>query len=61
MIDHVIEQMGDWTSLTITEYSHSDKPLKAIEPNNNIDYELAFYRRVPHSVRKYKEDDQSKI
>lgn len=61
LIDRVIDQMGDWSTTTIGEYSHSDKPWKATEPNNNIDYELAFYRRAPHSVRKYQEDDQNKI
>ena len=61
VIDNVISQMGDWTTITISEYTQSDKPWKATEPNNNIDYELAFYRRAPHSVRKYEEDDQSKI
>ncbi len=61
VIDKVIDQMGDWAATTISDYSHLDKPWKATEPNNNIDYELAFYRRSPHSVRKYEEDDQGEI
>ena len=61
VIDNVISQMGDWTTTTISDYSHADKPWKATEPNNNIEYELAFYRRAPHSVRKYEEDDQCEI
>lgn len=61
VIDKVIEQMADWTAMTISNYSHSDKPWKATEANSLIDYELAFYRRPPYSVRVYKEDGQDTI
>ena len=37
VIDNVIAQMGDWSLMTLSDYSHSDKPWKATEPNNNID------------------------
>lgn len=61
VIDKVIEQMSDWTATTISSYSHSDKPWKATEPNHTIDYELAFYRRLPYSVRLYDENEQDRI
>lgn len=56
VIDKVIEQMGDWSATTISEYSHGDKPWKASEDKSEINYELAFYRRPPYSVRIYEED-----
>jgi len=58
VIDQVIAQMGDWTATAISDYSHGDKPWKATEPNEEINYELAFYRRLPYSVRVYDEDQQ---
>lgn len=56
VIDKVIERMSDWNATAISEYSHGDKPCKATENNHYIDYELAFYRRPPYSVRRYEED-----
>ena len=53
VIDQVIEQMGNWTASTISDYSHKDKPWKATENNDIIDYELAFYRRPPFTARDY--------
>jgi hypothetical protein len=41
----------------ISEYSHGDKPWKATGMNEDLDYELAFYRRPPYSVRVYKEEE----
>jgi transcriptional regulator with XRE-family HTH domain len=56
VIDNVLLQMSDWTATTISEYSHEDKPWKATQMNDDINYELAFYRRPPYSVRNYDED-----
>jgi len=56
VIDKVIEQMGDWSATTISEYSHGDKPWKAGDDKDEINYELAFYRRPPYSVRIYEEE-----
>jgi transcriptional regulator with XRE-family HTH domain len=61
VIDRVIDQMGNWSASMISNYSHSDKPWKATEADANIDYELAFYRRPPYSVRIYEEDEQNTI
>ncbi|MEO6190908.1 MAG: type II toxin-antitoxin system antitoxin SocA domain-containing protein [Saprospiraceae bacterium] len=56
VIDRVIEQMSDWSAAMISDYSHGDKPWKATDNNEDINYELAFYRRPPYSVRVYEED-----
>jgi transcriptional regulator with XRE-family HTH domain len=58
IIDAVIEQMGDWSANVISDYSHGDKPWKASKDGEEINYELAFYRRPPYSIRAYKEDEQ---
>jgi len=58
VIDRVIEQMSDWSAAMISNYSHGDKPWKATDTNDEINYELAFYRRPPYSVRVYEEDEQ---
>lgn len=57
VIDRVIEQMSDWSAAMLSNYSHGDKPWKATANNEEIDYELTFYRRPPYSVRMYEEDD----
>ncbi|TAH26062.1 MAG: DUF4065 domain-containing protein [Cytophagales bacterium] len=61
VIDKVIEQMSDWSAAMISNYSHSDKPWKATDTNDEINYELAFYRRPPYSVRIYQEDEEDSI
>ena len=58
VIDRVIEQMSDWSAAMVSNYSHGDKPWKATGNNEDINYELAFYRRPPYSVRIYEEDEQ---
>ncbi len=55
VIDHVISQLSDYYAKTISDYSHNDLPWKATEEGNVIDYELAFYREKPYSVRNYSE------
>jgi len=57
VIDNVLYQMSDWSAAMISEYSHGDKPWKATGMNEDMDYELAFYRRPPYSVRVYKEEE----
>lgn len=56
VIDQVVELMGDWSDHAITRYAHEDMPWVATREGEVIDYELAFYRTQPYSVRKY--DDQ---
>lgn len=58
VIDQVIEQMSDWSAAMISHYSHEDKPWKATDMSDVIDYELAFYRKSPYSVRVYNEDEE---
>lgn len=53
VIDKVIEQYSDWSASAISEYSHKDMPWLASEDGDIIDYELAFYREYPYSVRTY--------
>lgn len=59
VIDRVINQLSDYYAGAISDYSHKDLPWKATEEGAVIDYELAFYRDKPYSVRNYneKEDD----
>lgn len=53
VIDRVIEQMSDWSAAAISNYSHNDMPWKASKEGEEINYELAFYRVAPYSVRNY--------
>lgn len=58
VIDRVIEQMSDWSAAMLSNYSHGDKPWKASKEGEEINYELAFYRRPPYSIRVYEDDEQ---
>ena len=53
VIDRVIEQMSDWSAAAISNYSHKDMPWQATKEGEEINYELAFYREAPFSVRNY--------
>lgn len=53
IIDRVIEQMSDWSAAAISNYSHKDMPWIATKEGEEINYELAFYRDAPFSVRNY--------
>lgn len=53
VIDRVIEQMSDWSAAAISNYSHKDLPWLASKDGEEINYELAFYRDAPFSVRNY--------
>ena len=56
VIDRVIQQMSDWSAAAISNYSHKDMPWLASKEGEEINYELAFYRDAPFSVRNY--DDE---
>ena len=56
VIDNVIQGMSDWSAAAISEYSHNDMPWKATNFGKDINYELAFYREQPYSVRNYDEE-----
>ena len=58
VIDRVIEQMSDWSAASISQYSHKDLPLLATKEGEVINYELAFYREAPFSVRNYGEENE---
>lgn len=58
VIDKVIQHMGDWSQAMITQYAHGDKPWRITEDNEELNYELAFYRGVPYTVRVYEEDER---
>ena len=53
VIDKVIDQYSDWSASAVSEYSHKDMPWLASKTGEAIDYELAFYREAPYSVRNY--------
>jgi len=53
VIDRVIQQMSDWSAAAISNYSHKDMPWLASKEGEEINYELAFYRDTPFSVRNY--------
>lgn len=53
VIDQVIDSLSNMSAKTISAYSHEDMPWKASKNMEVIDYELAFYRTAPYSVREY--------
>ncbi len=53
VIDRVIQQLSDWSAAAISSYSHKDMPWLASKEGEEINYELAFYRDAPFSVRNY--------
>lgn len=58
VIDRVIEQMSDWSASAVSNYSHKDIPWMVSKDGEEINYELAFYREPPFSVRNYEEDNE---
>lgn len=53
ILDKVIGHMSDWSAAAVSKYSHEDIPWLATRQGEEIDYELAFYREPPFSVRNY--------
>lgn len=58
-VDKVIELLSDMSAAEISRYSHGDMPWKASKDMDNIDYELAFYRQAPYSVRTYNDSEDN--
>jgi len=56
VINRVIQQMSDWNANALTDYSHKDIPWVATAEGEDINYNLAFYRVLPYSVRNYDND-----
>jgi regulation of enolase protein 1 (concanavalin A-like superfamily) len=48
--------MSDWSATAISQYSHNDMPWRATKEGEEINYELAFYREIPYTVRNYIEE-----
>jgi uncharacterized phage-associated protein len=58
VVDKIIEQMSDWSASSISDYSRHDLPWQVTEEGKVIDYELAFYREKPYTVRVYNEYEE---
>lgn len=56
VLDKVIDQFSDWSAKAISDYSHKDIPWIVSKDGKEINYELAFYRVAPFSVRNYQEE-----
>lgn len=56
-IDQVLEKLSDMNATEISEYSHNDVPWLTTEDGKVIEYEAAFYRTPPYSVRSYDDKD----
>ena len=54
-IDKVIDKLSTMTATQISAHSHEDMPWKSAKNNENLDYEMVFYRNEVMSVREYKE------
>ncbi|MFI3262336.1 MAG: DUF4065 domain-containing protein [Rikenellaceae bacterium] len=57
VIDKVVDLLSNMSANAISDYSHKDMPWKASKDMEVIDYELAFYRTAPYSVRAYNEPE----
>lgn len=58
VLDRVIDRFSDWSASAISEFSHKDLPWRATDDGDIIDYELAFYRESPFSMRTYDEEPE---
>ena len=56
MIDSVCDLLTNWSSQKIDRYTQEDLPNKATKEGDTINFELAFYRDAPYSVRLYNEE-----
>ncbi len=55
MIDDVLRRYSDKTASELSEMTHRDTPWKVTKNQQDIDYELAFYRSDEFSVGEYDE------
>lgn len=56
VICDVLNKLSDMNAAQISHYSHNDVPWLSSEEGKPIEYESAFYRTLPYSVRDYGED-----
>lgn len=61
VVDMVIGFLGDWSEAMVASYAHGDRPWEVTADNEVLNYELAFYRDVPYTVRVYEEDGQDDV
>jgi len=57
VIDRVLEQFSHWPAAALNAYCREEMPWKATKQGEAIEYELVFYRKPPHAVRIYDDDD----
>ena len=50
LIEKVVNKLSSMTATQVSGYSHEDMPWKATRDNEEIDYELVFYRSPAFSV-----------
>ena len=53
VIDNVLNKLSDMNASQISDYSHDDVPWLTTKDDGIIEYESAFYRIAPYSVREY--------
>ena len=58
VIDDVLNKLSDMNATKISAYSHNDVPWLTTGDGKVIEYESAFYRTPPYSLRGYGEDIQ---
>lgn len=56
VIDDVIQQFSNLDPSSFSHYVCQDLPWLATKERGEIDYELAFYRGTPFSVRRYESE-----
>ena len=49
IIEQVLHQIGDWSETALLQYAQNDMPMRATKDNQQIEYELAFYREPPYN------------
>ncbi len=55
-IDMELSRFSGMNAAQIREYSHGDLPWKVHKMGESLDYECAFYREQPYSMRSYEDD-----
>jgi len=53
VINDVLDRLSEMNARQISDYSHHDVPWLTTEDGKVIEYEAAFYRTPPYSVREY--------
>jgi len=58
-INNILDTYSSMNASNISEWSHNDTPWKVSEEEEDIDYELVFYREPPYAKREYEEEMNS--